>query len=163
MLAPIDLHAEGPRVSRLVLGAWRLAQSRLDGAGIRNLVAAAIEVGITSVDHADIYGDYACERLFGSALADAPDLKRQIQIVTKCGIKLLSQVRPEHRVKHYDTSGAHIIASAENSLRLLGVERLDLLLLHRPDPLMAVGGPAAAPRRPGADREGAARARSPFE
>jgi len=144
VLAPVDLHAQGPRVSRLLLGAWRLAQSRLDNAGIRNLVAAAIDVGITTIDHADIYGDYACERLFGAALIDAPDLKRQVQIVTKCGIKLRSQLRPEHRVKHYDTSRAHIIASAENSLRFLGVERLDLLLLHRPDPFMDADATAAA-------------------
>jgi predicted oxidoreductase len=56
--------------------------------------------------------------------------------VSKCGIKLVSQHRPEHHLQHYDTSRQHIIASAENSLRAMQIDRLDLLLIHRPDPLM---------------------------
>lgn len=67
-----------------------------------------------------------------------------MQLVTKCGIKLVSARRPEHGIKHYDTSRAHIIASAENSLRMLNTDRIDLLLIHRPDPLMDAGEIAAA-------------------
>jgi predicted oxidoreductase len=103
---------------------------------VRNLVAAAVDLGITTVDHADIYGDYQVETLFGQALRESPDLKRRLQIVTKCGIKLVSARRPAHALKHYDTSRAHIAAAVDASLRALGVERIDLLLLHRPDPLM---------------------------
>jgi predicted oxidoreductase len=144
MPATIELHADGPAVSRLVLGAWRLVDAGLDAAGVRNLVAAAVDLGITTVDHADIYGDYQVEALFGQALRDAPDLKRRLQIVTKCDIKLVSARRPGHRLKHYDTSRAHLTASVDASLRALGVERIDLLLLHRPDPLMNADETAGA-------------------
>jgi predicted oxidoreductase len=144
MLAPIRLHAGGPEVSRLMLGAWRFVDAGLDAVAIRNLVAAAVDLGLTTVDHADIYGDYQVEARFGEALRDAPDLKRRLQIVTKCDIKLVSGRRPAHRLKHYDTSRAHIVAAADASLQALGVERIDLLLLHRPDPLMDADETAAA-------------------
>lgn len=136
MVESILLHDAGPQVSRLALGLWRAIDARLDAAAMRNLVAAAADLGITTVDHADIYGDYQVEALFGEALRSAPDLKRRLQIVTKCGIKLVSARRNAHRIKHYDTTRAHILASVDASLGLLGVERIDLLLVHRPDPLM---------------------------
>jgi len=140
----VRLHPGGPQVSRLVLGAWRLIDAGLDDAAVRELIAAAADLGITTVDHADIYGDYQVETRFGEALRTAPDLKRRLQIVTKCGIKLVSGRRPTHRLKHYDTSRAHITASVDASLQALGVERIDLLLLHRPDPLMDADETAGA-------------------
>lgn len=82
------------------------------------------------------YGDYTCEQLFGEALAEAGIDRAKIQFVTKCGIKLISRNRPNHRTKSYDTSAAHIIASVENSLKSLRTDYIDLLLIHRPDPLM---------------------------
>jgi predicted oxidoreductase len=100
------------------------------------LIETALDQGIFTFDHADIYGDYGNEQLFGEALRLQPALKAKVQIVTKCGIKLLSAKKPDHRVKHYDTSRAHIIASVENSLRALDVDQLEVLLLHRPDPLL---------------------------
>ncbi len=96
----------------------------------------ALELGITTIDQADIYGNYQSEALLGEALALAPQLRAQLQIVTKCGIKLVSEQRPAHQIQHYDTSRAHIIASAENSLRNMHIDAIDLLLIHRPDPLM---------------------------
>lgn len=107
-------------------------------------VHAGLEEGITSTDHADIYGDYACERLFGEALALEPALRDQLQIVTKCDIKLVSEKHPSHQIAHYDTSKAHIVQSAENSLRNLNTDYIDVLLLHRPDPLMDVDEVAEA-------------------
>ncbi len=136
MVSHIDLTECGPRFSRLALGLWRLADWRLDDDQLLDLIHTSLEVGITTFDHADIYGDYACEELFGRALLQNPSLREEMQIVTKCGIKLVSARRPEHGVKHYDTSRDHIIASAENSLRMLGTDRIDLLLIHRPDLLM---------------------------
>lgn len=132
----IDLANGGPQCSRLALGLWRLASWGLSDAELLNLIHASLEMGITTFDHADIYGDYTCERLFGRALALSPSLREQMQLVTKCGIKLVSESRPEHTVHHYDTSQGHIIASVENSLRMLGTDRIDLLLIHRPDPIM---------------------------
>jgi predicted oxidoreductase len=74
--------------------------------------------------------------MFGAALQTNPALKSRIKLISKCGIALVSPARPAHRVKHYNTSCEHIVASVENSLTCLGVEKLDLLLIHRPDPLM---------------------------
>ena len=95
-----------------------------------------LEQGITTFDHADIYGDYTCEGCFGAALAESGVERSAIQLVTKCGIKLVSAQRPDHIIKSYDTSCAHIIASVENSLRCLRTDYIDLLLIHRPDPLV---------------------------
>ncbi len=137
MIPSIEFKAGLPAFSALVYGAWRMA----DGADTSAQTALkkiklCLDLGITTFDHADIYGDYRCEALFGEALKLDPGLQRQMQIVTKCGIKLISATSPERRVKHYDTSAAHIRQSVDNSLRLLGVERLDTLLIHRPDPFM---------------------------
>lgn len=96
----------------------------------------SLELGITTTDHADIYGDYQAEALFGEALSLQPSIRDKIEIVSKCGIKLVSPGRPAHTLQHYDTSRAHIIASAERSLLNLHTDHLDLLLIHRPDPLM---------------------------
>lgn len=108
------------------------------------LIETALDVGISTFDHADIYGDYGNEQLFGEALRLNPALKNRIQIVTKCGIMLMSDKKPANRIKHYNTSHGHIVASAEHSLRLLGVDALDVLLLHRPDPLMNADEVASA-------------------
>jgi predicted oxidoreductase len=135
-VSQIDLAQGGPRFSRLALGLWRLVSWGLSDAELLDLMHASLEIGITTFDHADIYGDYACEQLFGRALALSPALRDEMQLVTKCGIKLVSKNRPEHSIHHYDTSQAHIISSVENSLRMLHTDRIDLLLIHRPDPIM---------------------------
>jgi predicted oxidoreductase len=137
MMQTLQLGVNGPRLSRLLYGVWRLSESPdISPAATIRKIEACLAQGITSFDHADIYGNYSCEQLFGAALALAPHLKRQIQIVTKCDIMLKSSVYPQRRVKYYDTSASHIQASVDASLRHLGVETIDLLLLHRPDPLM---------------------------
>jgi len=140
----IELHSSGPRVSRIVLGAWRLADRHWETRDLRALVEACLELGVTTFDHADIYGDYRCESLFGAVLREAPSLRAGMQIVSKCGIKLVSERRPGHCAKLYDSSGAHIRASVDRSLQELGTDYLDLLLLHRPDPLMDADETAAA-------------------
>lgn len=99
-------------------------------------IEACIDRGVTSFDHADIYGGYAVEALFGEALALKPGLRGQLQLISKCGIKLVHPARPGHRVHSYDGSREHIVASAENSLRALQTDHLDLLMLHRPDALL---------------------------
>lgn len=135
-VSPIALAEGGPVCSRIALGVWRLAEWRMSPAELRGLLHDALELGITTIDHADIYGGYTCEGLFGEALAAEPALRERMQLVTKCGIKLVSPNRPAHTIKHYDTSRAHIVASVEHSLRELRTDRVDLLLLHRPDPLL---------------------------
>lgn len=135
-VSQIALAADRLTCSRIALGVWRLAEWQLQPTEILELIETCLALGITTIDHADIYGNYTCEGLFGNALGLNPNLRDQLQLVTKCNIKLVSSNRPEHRIKHYDTSRAHIIASVENSLKQLCTDRIDLLLLHRPDPLM---------------------------
>lgn len=135
-ISRIHMAAGGPDFSRLCWGAWRLADAKLNAKDVVNLIRTAIDLGITTIDHADIYGDYTCEKLFGDALAGERQLRSQLQLITKCGIKLVSPNRPAHAIKQYDTSYQHIIASAESSMKNLRAERLDLLLIHRPSPLL---------------------------
>ncbi len=130
--------------SRFAFGLWRLTQWDLGTSELTRLVESCLEVGISTFDHADIYGDHTCERRFGEVLANRPRLRERMQIVTKCGIKLVSANRPEHAIKHYDTSREHILRSVDNSLESLRTDHLDLLLLHRPDPLMDADEIAAA-------------------
>lgn len=127
----------GHSLSRMAYGVWRLSEAQ-DSSVNANLarIDACLEQGITTFDHADIYGDYSCESLFGQALKARPELKNQMEIVTKTDIMLLSSKWPDTRVKHYDTSPAHVTASVERSLSRIGVDVIDLLLIHRPDPLM---------------------------
>jgi predicted oxidoreductase len=127
----------GRSLSRMAYGVWRLSEAQ-DHSVSANLarIDACLDQGITTFDHADIYGDYRCEALFGEAIKARPSLKSQIEIVTKTDIMLLSSQWPSTRVKHYDTSAAHVTASVERSLSRIGVDVIDLLLIHRPDPLM---------------------------
>jgi predicted oxidoreductase len=140
---PRDLHcprittrANGPELSRIVAGMWRMVEWNMTVEQRIALIEQCIAMGVTSFDHADIYGNYGVESLFGEALRAQPSLRDRMQLVSKCGIKLLSNKRPDHTIQHYDTSASHIIASVEESLRQLHTDRLDLLLIHRPDPLM---------------------------
>ena len=124
--------------SQLAWGAWRLRNSSdiKNTADILALVHACLDAGISTFDHADVYGGYGCEAYFGEALAKAPELRRKMEIVTKCGVALVKDTRPDHRINHYNTTKAHILQSVENSLRNLATSHIDMLLIHRPDPLM---------------------------
>ncbi|MDO7486977.1 aldo/keto reductase family oxidoreductase [Peribacillus frigoritolerans] len=123
-------------LSRIVHGMWRLADWRISAEEILSLIEYGMERGITTYDHADIYGSYTCEENFGNALSLKPSLRDKMEIVTKCGIVLQSENRPSHKSHHYDTSKSHIIKSVEQSLMNLKTDYIDLLLIHRPDPLM---------------------------
>ncbi|CAM3800913.1 aldo/keto reductase [Aeromonas bestiarum] len=130
----VALHDQGPTFSRLIMGYWRLMEWQLSPAALLDLMKYHLDLGVTTLDHADIYGGYQCEEAFGKALRLEPSLRERMEIVSKCGIALTA--RPEHALNHYNTGKAHIIASAEASLHKLGTDHLDLLLIHRPDPLM---------------------------
>ncbi len=106
-------------------------------------IEGCLDLGVTTFDHADIYGGYGVEALFGEALAAAPGLRARLQLVTKCGIRMVSPARPAHRLGHYDTSAAHVTASVDRSLQNLRTDHLDLLLVHRPDALMDADALAA--------------------
>ncbi len=102
----------------------------------RQMIDQCLSIGVNSFDHADIYGDYTTEEEFGEALKEDKTLRPQMKLITKCGIQMVTENRPEHSIKSYNTSKKHIIRSAEQSLKNFGTDYLDVLLIHRPDPLL---------------------------
>ncbi len=125
-------------ISKLIAGTmkWGAWGARFDVQQYIAMIEYCLEAGITTFDHADIYGHYTTEADFGQALAAVPSLRKRMQLITKCGIRMLSPNRPHHTIKSYDTSRAHILHSVDNSLQALRTDHIDILLLHRPDPLM---------------------------
>lgn len=134
MVQRIALAPQGPEFSRFVMGYWRLMEWNFTPRQLVSFIEAHLDLGVTTVDHADIYGGYQCEAAFGEALKLAPHLRARMEMVTKCGIA--TTAKPEHALGHYITGRDHIIRSAEQSLVNLATDYLDLLLIHRPDPLM---------------------------
>ena len=123
-------------VSQLAYGLWRLNDDQnTDPEHIRNKLAACLDQGITTMDQADIYGGYQSEETFGNALRGTA-LRNKIEIVTKCDIIAPVGRHQKARVKYYDTTRAHILTSVDHSLQLMGIGHIDVLLLHRPDPLI---------------------------
>jgi predicted oxidoreductase len=122
-------------LSPIVAGLWRIADWKLNVQERVRWIEQALELGITSFDHADIYGDYRAEGMFGEALNIAPALRQRMQLITKCGIRLRSADKP-YRINYYDTGASYLRGQIEQSLRNLRTEQLDLVLIHRPDYLM---------------------------
>lgn len=123
--------------SRIVYGMWRLADDENTApAHVQAKIEACLAQGITTMDQADIYGGYEAEEVLGNALKNAPALRDQIEIVTKCDIVAPVGRYETATVKYYDTSAAHLNASVEHSLRLMNIDQIDVLLVHRPDPMM---------------------------
>jgi len=123
-------------LSRIVWGLWRIKSWNKTPKELARTMNKLLDLGVDTVDLADIYGDYEATKMFGEVLQADPTLSKRIKVVTKAGIVLLSEKQQQVYVKHYDTSAEHIIASVEQSLLDLGRDHIDLLLIHRPDPLM---------------------------
>jgi len=134
MVQRIKIAPQGPEFSRLVMGYWRLMEWGMNSSQLARFIEEHMDLGITTVDHADIYGGYQCEAAFGEALRQVGHLRDKMQIVSKCGIA--TRAKAENKIGHYITDRDYIIRSAENSLNNLATDHLDLLLIHRPDPLM---------------------------
>lgn len=133
------LHKHLPQASRIVLGCMHLGGnwektpvSKEDTQRAHQAIDAALESGIRSFDHADIYCHGKSESVFGEFLSTHPNVRNKLVIQSKCGIRL----KDEDIVGHYDSSGDWIRASVEGSLRRLNTDYLDVLMIHRPDPLM---------------------------
>ena len=129
--------AKGVALSRLVYGMWRIGDDTdTSAAHVQAKIEACLAQGITTMDQADIYGGYTAEAILGAALRASPGLRDQIEIVTKCDIVAPVGRHAGARIKHYNTSAAHITESVTCSLRDMATDHIDLLLIHRPDPLM---------------------------
>lgn len=123
--------------SKIIAGTmtWGVWGKNLNKKQMIDLMNSCLETGITTFDHADIYGGYTTETAFGNAFGESQIKRENIQLISKCGIQLPSENR-NTKTHHYDYSKSHIIWSVEQSLKNLKSEYLDLLLLHRPSPLM---------------------------
>jgi predicted oxidoreductase len=117
----------------VVAGLWQMHTWGQDVPARVRWIEQVLELGIDTFDHADLYGGYTVESLFGEALAAAPGLRARLRLVTKCGIRLAHRSQPGVALNHYDSSAEHIRASVRHSLQALRTDRIDLLLIHRPD------------------------------
>ena len=124
-------------VSRIIYGLWRHTNDQdISSQKLQSKIEACLDQGISTFDQADIYGGYTSEALLGETLKQAPYLRDSMQLITKCDIVAPIGLYSDKKIKHYDTSAQHINFSVERSLSQMAIEQIDLLLLHRPDPLM---------------------------
>ncbi|MFK5921132.1 MAG: aldo/keto reductase [Verrucomicrobiota bacterium] len=135
MVTSQALSPNGPKVSQIVFGTWRLLDNDETPAthDVIKLLELCLELGITTIDTAEIYGLYTVEAALGKAFKDQPGLRDQFQIISKCGIDVPSQVKKSAVLPHYNSSADNLITCTEKSLRLLNIDHLDVLLVHRPD------------------------------
>jgi len=132
----IYLSDSGPKVSPAIYGFWRWEDTSASGAAtMEKIVNLCLELGINTFDHADVYGGYECEELFGNIMKQRSFKREDIVLFTKCGVNIPHPNRPGIRVKYYDTSAAHILKSVDNSLQKLGTDYIDIFLLDQLDPL----------------------------
>lgn len=139
----IRITRRGPEFSRMVYGTWRILDTKPTAQEINRRLHACLELGITTIDTAEIYGLYEVEKQLGAALALTPGLRGKFQIITKAGIYIPCAHYPQCRTAHYNATGAHLIQSLEKSLQLLGTDQIDLFLVHRPDWLTRADDTAA--------------------
>ena len=127
-----------PWMSDIVVGTmrWGIWDAKFTTAQYEAMIDKSMSLGMSTFDHADIYGDHTTEAEFGAALKLHPEWRSQIELVSKCGIIRVCDQKPEHYIKAYDFTKSHILQSAEDSLRNLQTDYLDVMLLHRPDLLM---------------------------
>lgn len=131
------LSYDGPEVSKLIAGVmtWGSWGAKMNTLQMQKQIHECIELGITTFDHADLYGGYTTERDFGHAWKGMSIDRSKIQIISKCGIKYPCDER-DYNIKSYQTTKNYIVWSVEQSLKQLHTEYLDVLLIHRPSPLM---------------------------
>ncbi len=135
-MTKIYLSDSGPKVSQAIYGFWRWEDTGVTGeAAMEKIVNYCLELGINTFDHADIYGGYQCEELFGNILKRRSFKREDIVLFTKCGVNIPHPDKPEVRVKYIDTSASHIIKSIDSSLQKLRTDYVDIFLLDQLDPL----------------------------
>lgn len=131
----IYLSDSGPKVSPAVYGFYRWKEEEVTVSKVERIVNLCLDLGINTFDHADVYGGYKAEEVFGKVISNSSVKREDIVLFTKCGLNLPHESRPDVRVKYYDTSKKHILESVENSLRKLNTDYIDVFLLNGLDPL----------------------------
>lgn len=127
----------------MVYGTWRMLDGAHSSQDINRRLNRCVELGITAIDTAEIYGGYAVEAALGDAMALSPGLHEKLRVITKSGIYVPNSKNPERTVGFYDASATQLKQSVEASLRLLGRDRIDLFLIHRPDWFSSIDDTAA--------------------
>lgn len=137
----VYLSDAGPKVSPAIYGFYRWNNGSSE---MERLINLCLELGINTFDHADIYGSYACEELFGAVMSKKSFKREDIVLFTKCGLRLPHASQADVRVKHYDTSGDYITKCVENSLKKLQTDYIDIFLLNHLDPISNLEETASA-------------------
>jgi predicted oxidoreductase len=133
MIPRTRIAPNGPEFSRLVYGTWRCLEGETTIQELNRRLNLCVELGMTTIDTAEIYGLYEVEEALGKALALSPGLRDKLEIVTKAGIYVPCQYHPDRTVAHYNATAERLVKSAEKSLRFLGTDHMELFLVHRPD------------------------------
>jgi len=131
----IYLSDSGPKVSPAIYGFYRWNADEINASRMESIIDLCLELGINTFDHADIYGAYQCEEMFGEIIKGKRIKREDIVLFTKCGVNIPDPSRPDIRVKYYDTSREHIQRSLESSLTKLRTDYIDIFLLNQLDPL----------------------------
>lgn len=141
----IYLSDSGPKVSPAVYGFWRWEESTDSSmAAMEKIVNLCLELGINTFDHADVYGGYKCEEMFGKLLKNKSIKRDEVVLFTKCGVIYPHESRPDVRVRYVDSSAEHVTTNVENSLRKLNTDYIDIFLLDHLDPLSDIEETAIA-------------------
>ena len=143
MITRTKISPNGPELSRLVYGTWRMLDDASSAQELNRRLHRCVELGITTIDTAEIYGLYQVEAALGKALALTPGLRDQLEIVTKAGIYIPNPANPGRKVGFYDVTAAQLQKSVDASLRLMGTDHVELFLVHRPDWLTSIDDTAA--------------------
>ncbi len=133
MTSQVPISPNGPNVSEIVFGTWRLLDEEPKPT-IKDTIERlelCLELGITTIDTAEIYGLYTVEAALGEAFKEKPDLRDQFQIISKCGIDVPSIEKNTATLAHYNTSSANLLHCTEKSLQLLNTDRLEPSLCHQ--------------------------------
>ncbi|TCD01127.1 aldo/keto reductase [Pedobacter psychroterrae] len=125
----------GPKVSPAIYGFYRWDDVKDAASVLKKTVELCLELGINTFEHGDSYGSYKCEELFGNLLHEGAFKRNEVILFTKCGLKVPNVQYPDIRIKHYDTSAAHILKSVDASLKRLRTDYIDIFLLDKLDPI----------------------------
>ena len=143
----IYLSDSGPKVSPAIYGFYRWKEEEVTIDHVDRIVRLCLELGINSFDHADIYGGYQAETVFGKVIKNAGIKRDELVLFSKCGYNVPHASKPSIRIQYYDTSSKHILASVDQSLRNLQTDYIDVFLLNGLDPLSDLEETAITLRR----------------
>jgi predicted oxidoreductase len=131
----IYLSDSGPKVSPAIYGFYRWSGEDLSQYKMESILNLCLELGVNTFDHADVYGGYHCEELFGKIIKSKPIKREDLVLFTKAGYVSPHYLYPDVRVPNYNSSGPHLLKSLEHSLKQLQTDYVDVFLVNNLDPI----------------------------